>query len=140
MNAPLKTATLTNRTAETVASEILAARKALAAAQAVLDGLTSEITDMLDERPADAEGSKTFNLDGFRVEVKRAMNRKTDDKGIDAIAALKLGELTPLKTKVELDQTGLKYLRNNEPAVYARVAKFIEAKPAKVAVTVSRID
>lgn len=137
MNAPTM---LINRTPEIVANDIMTAKRLLKQAQDRLDELQAEIVDMLDERPADAEGSKTFTIDGFKVEVKRAMNRKTDEKGIDAIAGLKLGELTPLKTKIELDQTGLKYLRNNEPQVYARVAKFIEAKPAKVSVTVSRID
>lgn len=138
MNAPVNI--LVNRTPEIVANDIITAKRMLAAAQARLDELNAEIVAMLDERPADAEGAKTFAIDGFKVEVKRAMNRKTDEAGIDGIAALKLGELTPLKTKIELDQTGLKYLKNNEPVVYARVAKFIEAKPAKVSVVVSRID
>lgn len=141
MNAPVVVPKI-NRTPEIVASEWLAAKKALTAAQAALDALNDEIVGMVDGgRTVEDEGSKTYKLDGFSVEVKRALNRKPADKNaIPAIQALDLAELTPLKTKVELDDTGLKYLKANQPKIYAKIAKFIEVKPAKIGVKVTRED
>lgn len=140
MNAPVSFPKI-NRTPEIVASEWLAAKKALTAAQAALDLLNDEIVGMIDAARSDEdEGSKTYTLDGFKVEVKRALNRKAIKGGIEAIQALNLGNITPLKTVVTLDDTGVKYLKNNEPKAYAKVAKFIEAKPAKVGVKVTRED
>lgn len=140
MNAPV-TVPRINRTPEIVASEWLAAKKALTAAQAAVDALATEIVGMVDATRSDEdEGSKIYTLDGFKVEVKRAMNRKAVKGGIEAIQALNLGNITPLKTKVELDDTGIKYLKNNEPKAYAKVAKFIESKPSKIGVSVTRVD
>ncbi len=140
MNAPV-TVPRINRTPEIVASEWLAAKKAMTAAQAAVDALAEEIIGLVDTaRTAEDEGSKTYTLDGFKVEVKRAMNRKAVKGGIEAIQALNLGNITPLKTKVELDDTGIKYLKNNEPKAYAKVAKFIESKPSKIGVSVTRVD
>jgi hypothetical protein len=148
MNSPLKHTPVTldfvafpNRTPEDIAQEYLAAKKALNLAQAALDALAEELVDQVDGRQDGDEGSKTYGLDGFKVEVKRSMNRKPAEKtSIDAIAALKLGELTPLKIETKLDETGLKYLKSNEPAIYARIAPHIVAKPAKVSVTVTRTE
>lgn len=140
MNAPVALPRI-NRTPEIVASEWLAAKKALSAAQAALDTLNDEIVGLIDAtRTVEDEGSKTYTLDGFKVEVKRAMNRKAVKGGIEAIQALNLGNITPLKTVVSLDDTGVKYLKNNEPKAYAKVAKFIESKPSKIGVSVTRID
>lgn len=130
-----------NRSPEVVAAEWLAAKRVLTAAQAALDTISTEIVGMIDAaRSVEDEGSKTFTLDGFKVEVKRALSRKPVKDGIEAIEKLNLGTLTPLKTVVSLDETGVKYLKNNEPKIYAKIAKFIEAKPSKVGVSVSRVD
>jgi len=140
MNAHVDPALL-NRTSESIASDILAAKKTLTLAQAALDALCEEMVEKVDGRQDGDEGSKTYGLDGFKVEVKRSMNRKPAEKtSIDAIAGLKLGELTPLKIETKLDDTGLKYLKANEPGIYARIAPHIVAKPAKVSVTVTRTE
>lgn len=130
-----------NRTPEIVAAEWLAQKRLLTAAQAALDALSTELVGMTDAaRSIEDEGSKTYTLDGFKVEVKRAISRKAVKGGIEEIQKLALNELTPLKTKVEIDDTGVKYLKNNHPKIYAKVAKFIESKPSKIGVTVTRID
>lgn len=140
MNAHV-TPILINRTTETVADDILAARKTLQRAQNVLDDLQDELVAMIDTRAADDEGSKTYTLDGFKVEVKRSLNRKPFDKtSIDVIAKLGLGQMTPLKVETKLDDTGIKYLKANEPTIYAKIARHITAKPAKVGVTVTRTE
>lgn len=140
MNTHVDPSTI-NRTTEVVADEVLAARKALQRAQNVLDDLNKELVEMIDMRSDNDEGSKTYTLDGFKVEVKRSMNRKPADKtSIDAIAKLGLGPMTPLKVETKLDETGVKYLKANEPTIYAKIAKFIVASPAKVSVTVTRTE
>jgi hypothetical protein len=41
-----------------------------------------------------------------------------------------------VKIKRELDDTGVKYLANNEPQIYKLLAKALTIKPAKTAVTI----
>ena len=48
--------------------------------------------------------------------------------------------LLPLKVKELLDEKRLKYIRNNEPEVYAIFAKALTATPAKPNVTVEAND
>ena len=44
--------------------------------------------------------------------------------------------MQPIKTVVQLDATGAKFLRANEPEVWRSIAQHITVKPAKTAVSV----
>ena len=59
-----------------------------------------------------------------------------DMEQLQAICAKLPEDMRPIKTKVELDQTGAKYLRANEPAIWAQLAQAITVKPAKTGVEV----
>jgi hypothetical protein len=140
---PLSIEILVNRTPENVCIELLAAKRAEAAANAARVRLEEELTALVDARAIDDEGSKTYTLDGFKVEVKRALSRKpVDAAAFKALQALKgvPAELMPIKTKVEFDQTGAKYLSANEPKIWAKMSALIVTSPSKVAVTVTRVD
>ena len=80
------------------------------------------------------EGSKTIELDRFKVTVTGKVTRKMDwdqwEKVKDQIPEL----MRPVKSKLELDEKGVKYLQLNEPAVYALLP--ITVTPAKTAVAV----
>lgn len=78
------------------------------------------------------EGSKTTEIDGFKVTVTQPVYRKVDAVAWEAIKTRISENLWPVKTKVEADPTGCKYLANNEPEIWAQIAEAFETKPGKV--------
>jgi hypothetical protein len=93
---------------------------------------------------APEEGSRTHRLNGFKVEMKGVINRKTDWEVFDAVVATLEREepffMAPVKMKRELDETFFKRLYKDQPGVYARLAKGVTATPGKTGVTVSRTE
>jgi hypothetical protein len=79
-------------------------------------------------------------VDDYKIVVTAKLNRKPTD--LDKFVVLALKELPeplrPIKTKVEIDQTGIKYLAQNEPDLYARIAPALVVEPAKTSVTIVR--
>lgn len=125
------------RSAEEIAADILAAKAEEARAAKKRIALEEEMIALVGQRD---EGSQTHNLDGFKVVVESKLNRKIDWKVYDSIEAKIPEDLRPVKIKRELDGTGVKYLQNNEPAIYKQLAKALTITPAKTAVTVTRIE
>jgi hypothetical protein len=86
------------------------------------------------------EGSQTIDAAGYKVTLTAKLIYACDDPRAlaEACAAAGVGPtMIPVKTVVELDATGAKWLRANEPDFWASVlAKHITVKPAKVAVSV----
>ncbi len=91
-------------------------------------------------RPAKEEGADTFEAGGFKITTTGKLTYSCPDPKALAEACAAAGlpaSWVPVKTKVELDGTGAKYLRANEPDVWARViAPHVEVKPAKTAIKV----
>ncbi len=88
--------------------------------------------------PAREEGSETFEAAGFKVSLTGKLTYKCDDARAlaEACAAAQWApSMIPVKTETKLDETGCKWLRHNEPDAWALVAKFVEIKPAKTAVS-----
>jgi hypothetical protein len=88
-------------------------------------------------------GSKTFLLpSGRKLAVKRGVTYKAD---IDEIRKLfeqsdaLSGKAMPLKSKTEtvLDEKGYEWYRVNMPLEFPCLAKHVEVKPRKVAVTIT---
>ncbi len=87
-----------------------------------------------------ANGSKTVDAgNGVKVTVKRAVTYKAN---IEAIRELKIpDELIPLKLVPEtykLDEKKYEQLLAINPTVGARISKFVEVKPRKVAVALKK--
>lgn len=84
------------------------------------------------------EGAQTYSAGDYKVVVTAKLTRKPTD--INEFVALVIREipepLRPVKTKVEADQTGIKYLAANEPDLYARIAPALVVEPAKTSVTI----
>ncbi len=86
---------------------------------------------------APAEGSKTYDVGDFKVTVKQPVNRRVDWTTFDAIAAVvPEGTHLPVKTKRELDEVGLAWIRENQPELYAELAKAITATPGRVGIDI----
>lgn len=90
--------------------------------------------------PAQTEGAHTFEASGFKVTVTGKLNYRCADPMslAEACAAANVpANWVPVKTKVELDAAGAKWLRQNEPDLWARViAPHVTVEPAKTAVSV----
>lgn len=137
MATALKSA-LRNRTPDVIAAELWAAKVAEKKAAEARIALEAELIGELGARP---EGSETHELDGFKVKVTGKLTRKVTDFASFLDAAIKLPEaLRPVKTETKVDEAGLKYLETNEPKLFAKLAKFIEVKPAKTAVDITRTE
>lgn len=84
------------------------------------------------------EGSKTHTIGDFKITITGKLNRKIDWEIFDDSIASQIPEsLQPVKIKRELDETGVKYLANNEPQLYKLLSKALTIKPAKTAVTIT---
>lgn len=87
--------------------------------------------------PAREEGSETFEAAGYKVTLTGKLTYKCDD--MDALlhaCSQWPAHLQPVKTVVQLDTTGAKFLRANEPEVWRSIAQHVTVSPAKTAVTV----
>jgi len=88
--------------------------------------------------PAKEEGSTTTQLDnGFKLTTTGKLTYSCDD--MDALihaCSQWPANLQPIKTVVQLDTTGCKFLRSTEPEVWRSLAKYITVAPAKTAITV----
>lgn len=91
-------------------------------------------------RPAKEEGSETFESAGVKITITGKLTYSCDDPKALAeacVAAGMPGSWAPVKIKTELDSTGAKWLRANEPDLWARVvAPHVTVKPAKTSLAV----
>lgn len=79
-------------------------------------------------------GSKTHELEGYKVTVKRPINTRVD---WDAFLSVGVADrLLPVKNKPALDPDGWAYLRNKEPEIYSQLAAHVTNTPGKPALTV----
>ena len=85
------------------------------------------------------EGSKTHKLDAYKVTMTQPVTRKLDEAAWAKVAQFVPEALRPVKVKLEADGTGCKYLAQNEPKLWAKIAKAFETKPGKIGVKVEAL-
>jgi len=92
--------------------------------------------DIIAQTGAKEEGSQMHKAGEWKVTVTGKLNRKLDaDKWAEIEPSIPEA-LRPVSYEPKLDTKGAKYLENNEPDIWRRVAEAIETKPAKPAVVV----
>jgi hypothetical protein len=121
---------------ETLARDWLEAKRAEAEAAKRRYAIEAQMCDALD---VPDEGSKTYKLDGYKVTVTQPVTRKLDEAIWQKVSALCPAEMHPIKVKIEADATGCKYLAQNEPAIWKKIARAFETKPGKVGFKVEEI-
>jgi hypothetical protein len=127
------------RTADVVLSELVVAKAAESSANKVRVALEEELIKVVGYDKI--EGAQTFNIGDYKVTITGKLNRKVENvQGLHmACLDLKLSpDLHPIRTRVEVDQTALRYLANNEVEIFTRLAKFVVTEPSKTAVSISR--
>lgn len=91
--------------------------------------------------PGKAEGQRTINLaDKRKVVIERGLIYTASAKSVEAIEAIFAysEKFSPIEVKssCKLDVTGYKWYRENDAAVFEQIAKHVEVKPKKTAVSV----
>jgi len=83
-----------------------------------------------------SEGSITHQIDGYKVTLTQPISRKVDADAWGKVASLCPVAMHPVKTKIEADGPGIKWLMENEPTIWGKISLAFEAKPGKVGVAV----
>lgn len=78
------------------------------------------------------EGSRTLKLtNGMKVTVERGYNYRVRAK--EMLEAL--GDEAPLRTKLELDKTAYRKLKDTDPVGFMQAAEWVTVAPKKTSVT-----
>jgi hypothetical protein len=95
---------------------------------------------ILAQHPAKEEGSESFATPGgFKVRFVSKLKYKADLDMLRVLTSTWDSELVPIKTKVEVDESRLKAIRQNNPKVWSMLAPAITTEPAKTGVSVELV-
>lgn len=121
-------------TVEQLAQQLIAAKASENAANKIRVELEQQLIARLGQRE---EGSQTHELDnGFKVTITGKMSYSADMALLQQICATLPDDRRPIKTKIELDTTGAKYLRANDADTWSKLSAAITVKPAKPSVEI----
>jgi len=82
------------------------------------------------------EGSKSTPVGEYKVTIKRAFRYDADFAAMRQTGVS--GLVLPIRMKEELDERGYRWLRDNDPATFEKLATCVTRKPAKTGVSVER--
>lgn len=83
------------------------------------------------------EGSQTHDLEnGMKITITGKLSYKADIEKLLELSERLPENLRPIKVETKADETGLKYLRNNEPEAWKVISKAVTISPAKPSVTI----
>ena len=82
------------------------------------------------------EGTKSQSTENYKVTVGQPITRKLDAAVWETVKGKIAPAMHPVKTKVEADATGCKYLANKEPEIWKVIAPAFTATPGKVSIKV----
>lgn len=121
-------------TVEQLAQDYIAAKAAEAAANKARVAIEEQLIAALG---AKEEGASTTELaNGLKVTITGKLSYKADMPLLLQLAGALPENLRPLKVETKLDETGAKYLKNNEPEIWAMLAPAITVAPAKTSVAI----
>lgn len=121
-------------TIEQLVEQLATAKAAESTANKQRVALEERIIERLGHKP---EGSTTHELaNGFKVTVTGKMSYKADMDMLMQLSGQLPPNMRPIKTEPKLDETGARYLRNNEPEVWAMLAPAFTIKPAKTSIEI----
>lgn len=119
---------------EQLAQELIAAKAIEAKANKDRVAIEEQLIAALGSKP---EGAETHELaTGLKVTITGKQTYKADLPLLMQLAGNLPENLRPLKTETKLDETGAKYLRTNEPEIWAMLAPAITVAPAKTSVSI----
>lgn len=119
-----------------LAREWLEAKRDEAAANARRIKIEAQLCEAID---TPQEGSKTHKIDGYKITATQPVGRKINLDEWEKVKDKVSSDLRPVKVKVEADEAGCKYLANNQPEIWAKIAPAFEVKPGKVGFKIEEI-
>jgi len=127
-------ATETTVTIDQLVEEFIAAKAAENLANKRRIKIEEQMIALLGKRE---EGSQTHELaSGMKVTITGKLSYKADMEKLAEICQVLPKEFRPIKIETKLDETGVKFLRANEPAIYKIISEAITVKEAKASVEV----
>ena len=119
---------------EQLAQDYIAAKAAESTANKARVAIEEQLIATLGARE---EGSQTHELtNGLKVTITGKLSYKADMELLMQLAGALPANLRPLKVETKLDETGAKYLKNNEPEIWSMLAPAITIAPAKTSVAI----
>ncbi|NBT30480.1 MAG: hypothetical protein EBT13_00855 [Rhodobacteraceae bacterium] len=82
------------------------------------------------------EGAITHKIDGYKVTLTQPVYRSVDAELWEKIKDRVPVAMRPVKVKLEADATGIKYLANNEPEIWNKIAEAFTTKPGKIGIKI----
>jgi len=124
---------------DTACEALMAAKLELKAAQGQHAAAEDALAALVGSKP---EGSKTIKGTRFKVMTTGVVYRKVDEAALESVRARLSADTFDqvFRFKPEVVTAGVRYLQNNEPALYAIAAQAITATPGKVRVEVVEIE
>lgn len=105
--------------------------------EAAADRLKIE-AEIIASMGAKPEGSQSERAGIYKVTTTGKVKRSMDWARWEIVKHQIPAQFHPIKTKLELDEKGVKYLQTAEPEIYKKLP--ITVEPAKTAVTVAIVD
>lgn len=97
----------------------------------------AQIGAALEKKP---EGAITHKLEHYKVTLTQPIYRKLDVTKWDGVKTSIGQEFWPIKTVIEADPTGCKWLAKERPDLWAMIADAFTVSPGKVGVEVKEIE
>jgi len=117
----------------TLARDWLEAKREEEAAQKRRYEIEAQLSAAFDVKD---EGAITHKIDGYKVTLSQPVYRSVDANFWHAVKHRIPEEMHPVKTKLEADAAGMKYLANNEPEIWSKIAEAFTNKQGKIGVQV----
>ena len=118
---------------QALARDWLNAKRAEILANAARIKIEEQLAEALD---VPDEGSKTHNIEGFKVTLTQPVARKVDAKVWEKVKQYVSPDFAHIKVKLEADAAGCKWLAANDAVTWRKIAPAFETKPGKIGVKV----
>jgi hypothetical protein len=119
--------------------EYLAAKAAEQQANEARIAAEQRLLMLLDELPD--EGSKSLVVDGYKITASQRISRKLDEKAYTLIKDEIPEGLSPVVVveTYKVEDKGCRWLKDNEPGLWALLSRAITEKPMKIGVKVDEV-
>jgi hypothetical protein len=83
------------------------------------------------------EGSTTTDIgDGIKITTVGKLSYKVDRIKLDEMTESWPDDIRPLRLELKVDETRLKKIRSEQPALWSKIARAVEVKPQKTGVSI----
>lgn len=116
-----------------LAKRWITAKDMIKSLQEELLSIENELLPLVDSSEG---GSKTSHLEGYKLTIKRPINRCFDLGQWAVVCAQIPQDLWPVETKTVLDEKGCVWLKQNNPDLWKLASQAITEKPGKPGFTI----